>query len=352
MSTGLVEMFERIETGSPQIRVSVIGSAGSVPREPGAVMCVSASDTRGTIGGGALEFDAIASARRMLATEGEPWSRMHKSCPLGPSLGQCCGGSVRLLFERFERASIDLLDTCDLTPDALMARPTTSGTAPILIVDRHALGDELPLNVRSVMNAILTGRRPRCAVLVTGRDGGDSWWIEPVETKATVLVLYGAGHVGREIVHAFERLPFQIIWVDTSADRFPPVIPAHATRLIAPRPAEAVAHLPADALHIVMTYSHPIDLEICHAVLKRDGFSFLGVIGSHTKRVRFLKRLGELGHDATSRSRLVCPIGIDGLTGKEPAVIAVSVAAQMIQHVAGARGAVNDKASTRLAKRG
>jgi xanthine dehydrogenase accessory factor len=276
--------------------------------------------------------------------------RTRKSCALGPSLGQCCGGSVSLLFERFEHSSIAALKLFALAPDSLMVRLTRSGVAPILAADRRDLDGQLPLNVRSVMNAMLTGRRPREAVLVSCRDGGESWWIEPVETNRTPLVLYGAGHVGREIVHAFARLPFQIIWVDTDAGRFPSAIPVHATRLIAANPADAVAHLPSDARHIVMTYSHPIDLEICHAVLKRDAFAFLGVIGSRTKRVRFLKRLAELGHEASSRERLVCPIGIDGLTGKEPAVIAVSVAAQMIQHAATSRDMVCDRPSIQLAE--
>jgi xanthine dehydrogenase accessory factor len=352
MSAGLIEMLNLVETGDPQIRVSVIDAAGSVPREAGAVMRVGATDTSGTIGGGALEFDAIATARRMLAMAAQPWLRTRKTCPLGPSLGQCCGGSVSLLFERFERSQIDALPLSDLTPDTLLARPTRPGVAPISAADRHELGDDLPLHVRSVMNAMLTGRRARGAVLVSGTDGRESWWIEPVKTNKTTLILYGAGHVGREIVQTFERLPFQIIWVDTDANRFPSVIPAHATRLIAVKPADAVAHLPPDALHLVMTYSHPIDLEICHAVLKRDEFAFLGLIGSHTKRVRFLKRLAELGHDAVSRARLVCPIGIEGLTGKEPAVIAVSVAAQLIQHIAVSRVVSGSKTDTNLAESG
>jgi xanthine dehydrogenase accessory factor len=111
------------------------------------------------------------------------------------------------------------------------------------------------------------------------------------------------------------------------------------TQIAASDPAAVASSAPAGALHLVMTYSHPLDLAICHAILKSGTSRFLGLIGSKTKRARFVKRLRELGHDEMAIGRLVCPVGIPGLPGKEPATIAVSVAAQLLQVAASAKGA-------------
>jgi len=291
-------------------------------------MIVFADALDGTIGGGALEYEAIAHARNLLKSASiKPWYREVQTRPLGPSLGQCCGGSVRLLFERYDDISASPFSS----EEGYIVRPLISGIAPYTARNRKALPSDLPLSVTRALTAKLSGQAPSQSMLIEAGNTERAWWIEPNSQNHQTLVLYGAGHVGRAVVKAFVDLPFDIIWVDTSADRFPDIIPANAIRLVAIKPAEAVAHTPLDAIHIVMTYSHPIDLDICHAVLKRGAFSFLGLIGSKTKRARFIKRLRDLGVDQASLSRLTCPIGIEGLKGKEPATIALSVAAQMVQ---------------------
>ena len=128
----------------------------------------------------------------------------------------------------------------------------------------------------------------------------------------------------------FEGLPFAITCVDDAPARFPDAIPPHATRLVAANPADAVALAPAGAAHLVMTYSHPLDLEICHRVLSRGDFGRLGLIGSASKSARFRSRLRALGHDDATIARLVCPIGLPGLGGKAPGEIAVAVAAELL----------------------
>lgn len=230
------------------ITITVTKTAGSVPRGSGTQMCVWADRTTGTIGGGALEWQAMAAAREMLA---DGRNHLTRTIPLGPSLGQCCGGSV----------------TLELARNAAVAEPV-----------------------------------------------GRPLWI------------YGAGHVGRAIVHVMAPLPdFTITWVDTAADRFPQT---DVTTLVAADPAQAVKHAPPDAAHLILTYSHKIDLALCHAVLSRE-FHSAGLIGSATKWARFKTRLAALGHSPAQIARIACPIG-DPALGKHPAAIALGVATAMI----------------------
>jgi len=230
------------------IRITVTKTAGSVPREAGTQMLVWADRTEGTIGGGRLEWDAMAEARAMLAAGR---TRHEARIPLGPALGQCCGGSVGLLWEAAEEM-----------------------TAP----------------------------------------------------PARPLWIYGAGHVGRALVHVMQPLPqFVITWVDTHVDRFPGT---NVTTLVATDPALAVKHAPGNADHLILTYSHEMDLALCHALLRHD-FNSVGLIGSATKWARFKSRLAALGHAPEQISRIACPIG-DPALGKHPMEIALGVATAMI----------------------
>ena len=122
---------------------------------------------------------------------------------------------------------------------------------------------------------------------------------------------------------------FAITWVDTAANRFPDTIPAGVTALPAADPALLVSHAPANAQHLVLTYSHTLDLALCHNLLGH-GFAFAGLIGSGTKKARFKSRLAAMGHSPAQISRITCPIG-DPSLGKHPQMIAVGVAAQLLR---------------------
>jgi xanthine dehydrogenase accessory factor len=298
-----------VKAHGPVARVVVARVDGSAPREAGAAMLVWADGFDGTIGGGALEHQAIAEARSLLTRPGA-WLREARRVPLGPTLGQCCGGSVQLLTEVFRSDEIAMLEKAS----GVYARPVRSG----------APAGAPPLAITSAERAQRSGA---ASGLVLAK-GDPDWISEPLAPALTPLFLYGAGHVGRAVVRVFEGLRFVITWVDDAPARFPETIPAHAARLVAANPADAVAVAPADAAHLVMTYSHPLDLEICHRVLTRGDFARLGLIGSASKSARFRKRLRALGHDDAAIARLICPIGLPGLGGKAPAEIAVAVAAE------------------------
>jgi xanthine dehydrogenase accessory factor len=274
-----------------------------------------------------------------------------RDVPLGPSLGQCCGGHTRLLFEVLgvkELAHLTALaQACD-GGRTLLLRSLDGGTPPHATDSRKEHRPDWPLGATRAVREMLSGARPRTPLLVRGAKGEPAWFIEPLARRTHRLYLYGAGHVGRAIIRVLEDLPFAITWVDTSAGRFPGHIPPHATAEIAPDPAAfAGSSTAADAFHLVLTYSHALDLAICHGLLRRGDFGFLGLIGSATKRARFLKRLAELGIGEAQRARLVCPIGVPDIGGKEPAMIALSVAAQLVQLAAAAEASATGRSSKR-----
>jgi xanthine dehydrogenase accessory factor len=230
------------------IEVRIVDARGSAPRERGTRMWVGTHETRGTIGGGNLEYSALKIAREMLLA-GEP--ARERRFALGDALGQCCGGSVTLAFEL----------------------------------------------------------------------------VENIEAESPVfdVVLFGAGHVGKEVARILERLPCRLTWVDPRPEQFPPTTGAHV--VIEDEPVFAVDEAPPGAFYLVMTHSHALDLEIVARALARTDSRFIGLIGSETKAAKFRARLKARGIDP---SRLVCPIGVFK-AGKHPAEVAVSAVAQLLE---------------------
>jgi xanthine dehydrogenase accessory factor len=284
-------------------RVVVAETRGSAPREAGAAMLVTPEGQEGTIGGGALEYEAAGRARARLAVGGAEVARL----PLGPALGQCCGGAVVLVTEVWDAARL-----AAFAPVAgLIARPVAEAAG------------EMPLAVaRRLARARGEGVRGGPA-LVQG------WLVEPIAEARHDLWLWGAGHVGRAIAGAMAPLPdWRIIWVDTDPARFPPLIPDGVLRRVAPDPCAIVPEAPPGARHLIVTFSHALDLGLCHALLSHD-FGFAGLIGSATKWARFRSRLAALGHGAEAIARITCPIG-DPALGKHPQAIAIGVAAELI----------------------
>lgn len=249
----------------PGVWVSVTATQGSVPRGPGTHMLVFAQGEQGTIGGGHLEFQALAHARQLLS--GQALASTLRQV-LGPSLGQCCGGVVNLAFERVNAA-------------------------------------DLPrLRAQAV---------PVC----------------------TPLALFGGGHVGRAIVHTLAPLPFGVRWIDSRDEIFPADVPSGVDCEHSNPVHAAVADLAPGSRVLIMSFSHAEDLDIVIACLKRQrergDVPFVGLIGSATKWATFRHRLEDRGFTGEEIAHITCPIGVPGIVGKEPEVIAVSVAAQLLQ---------------------
>ncbi len=271
-----VDLFLDLLAIQPGVLVRVESTQGSVPRAAGTWMAVFADRLVGTIGGGHLEFDAIARARALLRGEGRDGVQRYA---LGPSLGQCCGGVVHLRQERVDAGHVA----------GLRAR--------------------LP-----------RGTRP--------------------------VALFGGGHVGSALVEVLARLPFALRWIDSRDGIFPEltapgVVCEHSDPVQA-----AVADLPRGSLVLVMSFSHAEDLDIVAACLARQrarhDLPYIGLIGSRTKWATFQRRLAQRGFSAAELAHVTCPIGVPGITGKEPEIIAVAVAAQLLQTVVAQHNATDD----------
>ena len=300
MSLDLAALRAAVARHGRVARVVLAEARGSAPREAGAFMLVWPGGQQGTIGGGALEWDAAQTARRLLAEERGAVARL----PLGPALGQCCGGAVTLVTDLWDSAALDAVQ-----PPAHLRRVEGAGEPPLALL-------------RALRMARNSGQPVRTRLQ-------SGWLIEPIAAPSRALWIYGAGHVGRALVAVLAPLPdLAITWIDTAADRFPNDVPPGVTPRIAPNPADAVALAPAKAEHLILTYSHAHDLEICHRLLGH-GFGAAGLIGSHTKWARFRGRLRQLGHSDAQISRIRCPIGQKAL-GKHPQAIAVGVAADLL----------------------
>lgn len=297
MSFDLDGLRAAVETHGKVARVVVVEAKGSTPREPGAAMLVWNTGQSGTIGGGVLEFEATDRARTLLQRGANRVDRL----PLGPALGQCCGGAVALVTEVFDAGSLDRIteESADGHYIRRLGGPQT---------DRP-----------EDFNAVVDG-----PVLYNG------WIAERLAPLGRPLWIHGAGHVGRAIVATMAPLPdWAITWVDIAADRYPPTLPDGVREVTAADPSLLVRHAPTDACHLILTHSHDLDLALCDTLLRHD-FSFAGLIGSATKWTRFKSRLSAMGHRENQIERITCPIGQRDL-GKHPQAIAIGVAMTLLQ---------------------
>ena len=300
----------RAQGDVPSVLVTVAAVKGSVPREAGARMLVTARDFNDTIGGGHLEHRALEIARTMLQL-GE--ARRFERFALGPSLGQCCGGVAWLAFERVDAAQLALLkarrhrDSCRLV--------ALDGPVESTVLDAQPFPGE-------------SGTR------VLEGEGGRRWLVDAILAPRAHLMLFGAGHVGAAIVRALADLPCRVTWVDERDAMFPSPIPDNVTIEATDTPETLAVQAAPGTSFLVMTHSHALDLRLCHAILARPAHpatpDWFGLIGSATKRSQFEARLRERGIVDDRLATMVCPIGLPGIAGKAPAVIAASSVAQLL----------------------
>jgi len=290
------------------VLVTLAESAGSTPREVGARMLVRPDGRfRGTIGGGALEWLALAEAQQMMAGSGRTAAFRRLSKALGPELGQCCGGRVVVTLERFEAPDLDRV---------------------VRFAEAERAGRFLTISEPG---------QPTRRSLATGPLDGPSYMTlsgdriaERFGDRATALYLFGAGHVGQSVALALAPLPFAVTWIDPRPGAFPSHVPGNVTCRTSIEPARMLEAAPDGAFVAVMTHSHALDLDVTAAALLARRFSYVGLIGSATKRVRFVSALRAIGLGDGDIDRLVCPIGIMQIRDKAPAAIAVAVAAQLL----------------------
>lgn len=240
------------KAGTNFVMVSVVSIKGSTPREVGARMLITQEAIFNTIGGGHLEWKAMAYARECL-TNKQSVNEI-KEYPLGATLGQCCGGKVALLFE-------------------------------------------------SVFQADFT------------------------------VAIFGAGHVGKAIVHCLEQIPCKVYWIDSRAEEFPNQnqLADNIIKIPSDYPIDEIKDLPSQSYYLVLTHNHQLDLDLSEAILKRGDFAYLGVIGSKTKSARFKHKLKDKGFTHDVIERMECPMGEPDIISKQPGEIAISTLSQILK---------------------
>lgn len=346
-------LIELQQQAIPAVMVTVASTVGSTPREPGAKMIVTRDSLYGTIGGGNLEHKACMIARAQLDTE-QP--NQLRRFPLGAGLGQCCGGLVNLMFEPIVEstpwlATANQFDSRGEDWVRLVSAHQSAGEpgSDYLILAegqvQNALSDRVAqAHLLKAAQSLLIGETN--VDLFQAQADEDTYFIEATRKADFQLVLFGAGHVGRAIVKIMQELPIGIRWIDTRDDQGVSGVPATGiTGTGAPAagtpadvefictdtPEAEVDAAPAGCFFLVMTHDHALDQQLTEQILKRDDFAYFGLIGSASKRRLFETRMSRRGFEASQFARMTCPIGIDGIQGKQPAVIAISVAAELMQ---------------------
>lgn len=326
MNEWLDELSDLSAAGEAAVLVTVAGIRGSAPREIGAKMIVTASETIGTIGGGQLEYQSTRVAVGMLEEE----QLALRSFPLGSSMGQCCGGVVEILFEPVARGMPAWLRDLGALhgqrePAVIATRISQSAPAKFVVTADRVFG----VDEADASEALVSAAR---AVLEdgSGAQRNVQELYEPVVRSDFNIAVFGAGHVGTAVVSALSGLDCNIRWVDNRRRIFRDV-PGNVRAIEAPEPALEVAAMPPDSYYLVMTHSHAMDFDICDRILRRSDARYCGLIGSVSKRRRFEKRYRQQGMLQSMIDTLVCPIGVDGISGKKPAEIAVSAAAEILK---------------------
>jgi len=305
---------------------------GSAPREAGAKMLVMKDTFWGTIGGGNLEHHVLEQARSLLSRP----DLMHllQDYPLGPLLSQCCGGHVRVLLERFTDA-----DACWLAALGQQVQETGG-----LILESRLKGEGARKCTRGSAKSGLTERAPFAdefgEPLPHSRPPRDqcAFYREFIALPLSPVYTFGAGHVGRALMKVLSVSDFPLHWYDARPEYEGGAGPV-PVRLLASL-GEAVAALPPSAICIIVTHAHELDYQLTRAILARGDFLYCGLIGSKSKRARFLRRLASDNIPKAAVGRLTCPIGLPEIEGKTPFAVALSIAAEINNIAAQDAGAV------------
>jgi len=326
MNEWIGELTDLAAANEPAVLVTVAGIRGSAPREIGAKMIVTATETIGTIGGGQLEYQSTQAAVGMLNDD----DTTLRSFPLGSSMGQCCGGVVEILFEPVPDGMPQWLRDLNglhgqRVPAVIATRISRSNPTKLVVTSEQIFGSD---DDQADESLIARARRVLADNAVTTRDVQE--FFEPIVAPDLNIAVFGAGHVGTAVVNALAGLDCNIRWVDSRRNMFRK-LPTNVRAIEAADPSLEVAAMPADSFYLVMTHSHALDFDICDRILRRRDARYCGLIGSLTKRRRFEKRYRQQGLSAALIGQLVCPIGVDGISGKKPAEIAVAAAAEVLR---------------------
>ena len=297
-----------LSTGSPCALISVIETKGSTPREVGACIVVNQKgEFFGTIGGGNMENTSLLDAQKLLQRPQD--TVVIKKYLLGPELGQCCGGAVKIMSEVF------LPERLEEIKALAQAEAEGPSISTAIIGENH------------VARSIKDGTAQSVGMESDGK------LIENFGTKNHSIYVFGAGHVGRALMLTLAPLPFDVTWIDSREGEFPKVMPSNFKAINHSEPHTLLTSVPDEAVILILTHDHAMDFDIVFAALKMARFAYIGVIGSKTKKARFISRLKKAGLSQDLIDPMACPIGITGIKSKKPAAIAVAITAEILCNI-------------------
>jgi xanthine dehydrogenase accessory factor len=338
--------------GRRAVLVVVAQVSGSVPRESGAAMVVTPEGTRGTIGGGHLEFEATRLAREALPNPAP--ATWIVRFPLAARVGQCCGGVATLVFcalDGHARGWLDAARACARAeaPFACVARIDEAlplpadgeragvrGSSRIVVTADDVRGtfDDAALD-----SAAIAFARSRLAAGTSGTllmplpgERDPSLVVQIERPDPFPVLVFGNGHVGRALIQVLGVLPAQVRWIDAREEDFPPSVPANVDVVVTDVPEAELREAPYGSFVLVLTHSHALDFALIETALARDDLRYVGMIGSRAKRAQLERRLTARGIAADRAGSVVCPIGapLPGLASKAPGSIAIAVAAELL----------------------
>lgn len=303
------EILRVMKKGEEALLVTVVSVTGSSPREEAAKMLVLQNGFWGTIGGGNMEYQAITKARELLTQQPVGYSEWHYAT-LTPRFDQCCGGQVRLAYEKISFADTDWLQSLDQ-------------------IDSSKGWLTLTLAGEAVKRQVTLSAEYQ-TVISPQFDSSSMTLIEPLFPSKIPVVIFGAGHVGQALVNQLQLLETRITWIDWREELSPKFDSDKVTFINQGSVESLLEKMEPGSFYLVMTHSHQLDFELVSAILKKTDFQYLGLIGSLKKKQRFMKALSET-FDISELERITCPIGLQTIHGKSPELIAASVTAQLLE---------------------
>ena len=333
------------------VLLTVIETKGSTPCSVGDKIIFSNKQlTFGSIGGGNLEFQALALAKDLLSKDTNA-THLEKY-PLGATLGQCCGGYVKVMFESFVNSSNQLKkknswletvsDLIEKQQDFVVATiidnqtdKRNSGKKFVYTAnsDKSPSSNDLTSKISAgAYNLLSTNDSPTIAQYQNSSESLIEVCYEKVNnTELQSVAIFGAGHISRALMPILTKLPIRIYWIDDRVEQFEQYQgDTSQINIICDDFISGLADLPEETYCLVITYSHKMDFDICEKIISRNSFTYLGMIGSRIKGNKFRDRLLKKGYPKETVDKFICPIGAKQKFLKSPTAIAVTIAMDLL----------------------
>jgi xanthine dehydrogenase accessory factor len=355
MDSWLDPVKTEISLNNGFVLLTIIATKGSTPCTNGdKIVFTKNENSFGSIGGGNLEFKSLAFAKEMLGQKMN--TRQLVKYPLGATLGQCCGGYVKVLFESFIEDDEDLshnnswIEQVSMLykkgEDFILAtiididKKNHSSTQKCIYTNNNfysSIGNKKLSNFieESASNLMQSAQSPTIVEFEDDSETKAQVLLEKVSSSEVLpVVVFGAGHISRALMPIIINLPIKLYWIDDRQEQFDQYDgDTSQINIICDDFLTSMADLPNEIYTLVITYSHQIDFEICEKMIIQNNFSYLGMIGSSIKGRKFRDRFAQKNYSKDVIEKFTCPIGEKQKLLKSPTSIAITIAMDLINFI-------------------